>query len=141
VIAGPDVDRRSGQLGEIEQHLPGLAEAETATVTCRAKDSRARLVTWQAHVGRITPRTAEWEAAAEALAGDRLNATDAARLLERWSASDTIVRLTPTGEVLEGPGRMPTTDTSAPPPDSPATTTGRLPWVVHKRPRGRPRLS
>ncbi|MEQ7008184.1 hypothetical protein ABN028_18600 [Actinopolymorpha sp. B17G11] len=141
VTAGPEADRQQGRLGEVEQHLPGLAEAETATVTCRAKDSRARLVTWRARVGHLTPRTPEWEGAAAALAGDRLNATDAAHLLERWSASDTILRLTPTGEVLEGPGRMPTDDTAVPPPDSPATTTGRLPWVVHKRARGRPRLS
>jgi hypothetical protein len=141
VVAGPDDDHLSGRPGETEQHLPGLADADTAVVTCRAKDSRARLVTWRARVGHLTPRTPEWEATAAALAGDRLNATDAARLLERWSASDTILRLTPTGEILEEPGRMPTDDTAAPPPDSPATTTGRLPWVVHKRPRGRPRLS
>jgi hypothetical protein len=141
VIAGPDTDRQHGRPGETEQYLPGLAEAETVTVTCRAKDSRARLVTWRARVGHVTPRMPEWETVAAALAGDRLNATDTARLLERWSASDTILRLTPTGEVLEGPGQMPGDSTAAPPPDSPATTTGSLPWVVHKRPRGRPRLS
>ncbi|GAA2755648.1 hypothetical protein [Actinopolymorpha rutila] len=124
-----------------EQALPGLAEATEATVTCRSKDSGARLVTWRAGVHRLRPGTDEWDQAVRLLRGDRLNTTDAAELPARWARTAVIVRLTPSGEVLEEPGRMPGDRAAASPPGSPATTTGRLPWVVHKRPRHRPRLS
>ncbi|WP_020580219.1 hypothetical protein [Actinopolymorpha alba] len=127
--------------GATEQRLPGLAAARTATVTCRSKETRARIVTWRAEVRALTPETPEWQDALKALRGERLNATDAERLPERWAATATIVRLIPTGEVLEGPGQMPTEPGAAAPPDTPALTSGRLPWVVHKRPRTRPRLS
>lgn len=124
-----------------EQALPGLAEVSEATVTCRSKDSGARLVTWRADVRRLRPGTQEWDDAVRLLRGDRLNATDAADLPARWARTAVIVRLAPSGEVLEEPGRMPGDRAAASPPGSPATTTGRLPWVVHKRPRHRPRLS
>jgi hypothetical protein len=124
-----------------EQALPGLAEVTVATVTCRSKDSGARLVTWRADVRRLRPGTQEWDDAVRLLRGDRLNATDAAGLPDRWARTAVIVRLAPSGEVLEEPGRMPGDRAAASPPGSPATTTGRLPWVVHKRPRHRPRLS
>lgn len=124
-----------------EQALPGLAEATEATVTCRSKDSGARLVTWRADVHRLTPGTQEWDEAVRLLRGDRLNTTDAEELPARWARTAVIVRLVPSGEVLEEPGRMPGDRAAATPPGSPATTVGRLPWVVHKRPRHRPRLS
>ena len=124
-----------------EQALPGLAEATEATVICRSKDSGARLVTWRADVHRLTPGTQEWDEAVRLLRGDRLNTTDAEELPARWARTTVIVRLAPTGEVLEEPGKMPGDRTAASPPGSPATTVGRLPWVVHKRPRHRPRLS
>jgi hypothetical protein len=124
-----------------EQSLPGLAGASSATVSCRSKDSGARLVSWRATVERLAPGTPEWDEALGALRADRLNTVDAPGLAARWAESALIVRLTPTGEVLEAPGSMPADRAAAPPPASPATTTGRLPWVVHKRPRHRPRLS
>ncbi|MET9022101.1 hypothetical protein ABZV93_19175 [Actinopolymorpha sp. NPDC004070] len=124
-----------------EQALPGLAEATEATVTCRSKDSGSRLVTWHADVHRLSPGTPEWDDAVRLLRGDRLNTTDTAELPARWARTTVIVRLAPSGEVLEEPGRMPADRAAASPPGSPATTTGRLPWVVHKRPRHRPRLS
>ncbi len=124
-----------------EQALPGLGDATEATVTCRSKDSGARLVTWRAGVLRLDPGTQEWDQAVRLLRGDRLNAVDAADLPARWARTTVIVRLVPSGEVLEEPGRMPGDRMAASPPGSPATTTGRLPWVVHKRPRHSPRLS
>lgn len=124
-----------------EQSLPGLAGVSSATVSCRSKDSGARLVCWRAAVERLAPGTPDWDDALRALRADRLNAADAPGLAARWAESAAIVRLTPTGEVLEAPGSMPADRVAAPPPASPATTTGRLPWVVHKRPRRRPRLS
>jgi hypothetical protein len=110
-------------------------------VICRAKDSRARLISWRASVTVLTPTTAEWQEAVDVLRGERLNATNATDLPTHWAASADVVRLTPTGEIVEEPGRMPSDDGAAPPPSSPATTLRRLPWVVHRRPRHRPRLS
>lgn len=124
-----------------EQLLPGLADARTATVTCRSKDSRARLVTWRADTARIAPGDPEWDAATTALRAQRLNASHAEPRAERWAADAVVVQLRPTGEVVEEPGRMPSDEAAAPPPSSPATTTGKLPWVIHRRPRRRPRLS
>jgi hypothetical protein len=124
-----------------EQVVPGLTEVATAQVICRAKDSRARLVTWTAAVTVLPPGSPEWDAAVRLLRSDRLNAAHAAGLPEQWSASAAVVRLDPTGEVLEGPGQMPDEDGAAPPPDTPASTAGRRPFVVHRRKRRRPRLS
>ncbi len=131
----------AGHADSAEQALPDLAAAATAAVTCRAKDTRARLVTWRAEVTVLRPGTTQWDTAVQALRTERLNATDAARLPEQWAALAVVVRLDPTGEVVEGPGQMPSGDAAAPPPDSPATTTGRRPWVIHRRKRRRPRLS
>ncbi|MBM7786035.1 hypothetical protein [Tenggerimyces flavus] len=124
-----------------EQPVPGLAEAAEVTVTARAKDSQARLVTWRARAEQLTPGSPEWDTALAALRSERLNATDAANLPDRWASESTITRLVPTGEVLEHPGKMPTDDEAAPPPDSPATTRGKLPWVFHRRPTRGPKLS
>ncbi len=126
---------------DFEQLLPGLAAADSAVVTCRSKDSRARLVSWRATVERLEPGTTDWDDAAAALCGQRLNASQADPRAERWAADAVLVRLTPTGELVEEPGRMPSDEGAAPPPESSATTIGRLPWVLHKRARRRPRLS
>jgi hypothetical protein len=124
-----------------EQPVPGLAQAAEVVVTARAKDSQARLVTWRARAEQLAPGSPEWDAAIAALRSERLNATDVENLPARWASESTITKLVPTGEVLEHPGKMPTDDEAAPPPDSPATTHGKLPWVIHRRPTRGPKLS
>lgn len=124
-----------------EQPLPGLADASSATVTMRAKDARSRLVSWEATVSRVAAGSEEWEAACKALRGGRLNAAESATLPEQWAETAVVVRLRPTGDVPEHPGRMPDDEAAAQPPDSPATTRGRLPWVVHRRPTKARKLS
>ncbi|HEY6737288.1 MAG TPA: hypothetical protein VI076_00415 [Actinopolymorphaceae bacterium] len=84
-----------------EQRLPGLTDAARATVTCRAKDGRARLIGWEARVEVVAPGTSAWDAAFAALRTERLNTTDLPTVGERWAASDDIVRLVPAGEVTE----------------------------------------
>lgn len=116
-----------------EQQLPGLADADEVTVTCRAKDSRDRLIGWRAAVRRIAPDSAEWDPACKALRSARLNATEAASLPERWATEAVVLALRPTGHILEHPGRMPSDEAAAAPPDSPATTRGLLPWVLGRR--------
>jgi hypothetical protein len=116
-----------------EQPLPGIERADRVRVTVRAKDTRARLVTWVAEAATVAHGTVEWTTAAEALRGQRLNASPAETLLLVWGADATITRLRPTGEVLEHPGARPTDSLAAPPADTRAITRGRLPWVAHRR--------
>lgn len=126
--------------GPGEQPLPGAGEAESATVTARTKDSRARLVVWHARVTVLPPRSAEWDQAVELLQAGRLNLLDPDRVRERWADECTVTRLTPTGETDEGPGSYPDDDLAAAPLPTAATTRGRLPRVFHRRQAKRPDL-
>jgi hypothetical protein len=125
--------------GGTEQALPGIEVADEARVTVRSKDDGGRLVTWVARVEHVRHGSAQWREAAAALAPARLNGRAEDRLL-LWAADSAITRLVPTGRVVEHPGERPHGDGAAPPPPSPATTRGALPWVVHRRPRRAPAL-
>jgi hypothetical protein len=126
--------------GGPEQRLPGIEHVAHVVVTARAKDSRARLVSWVAEVDVEEPGTERWQAAAELLKAERLNAPRASELIDTWAAEATIIRLTPTGEVTEYPGAYPSESLAAAPVDSPATTAGELPWVAHRRATQAPEL-
>ncbi|HET7329004.1 MAG TPA: hypothetical protein VFJ14_17160 [Nocardioidaceae bacterium] len=129
VVAGPG-----------EQPLPGAETAESATVIARTKDSRARLIVWEAAVSRLLPGSPEWEEVVGLLQADRLNLADPDQVAQRWAAECSIVRLSPTGATGEGPGAYSTDDLSAAPLPTGATTRGRLPRVLHRRQTRRPRL-
>ena len=126
--------------GGPEQPLPEIEGAGKVTVTARAKDSRARLVSWIADVTVEVPGSDSWRVAAALLKAERLNAVQGDALLSVWAAESSILRLTPTGEVSEYPGAYPAESLAAAPVESPATTAGKLPWVVHRRARRAPRL-
>ncbi|MGH8775661.1 MAG: hypothetical protein ACRDWI_10960 [Jiangellaceae bacterium] len=123
-----------------EQRLDGIERAERVVVTARAKDSRERLVSWVAEPVVLEPRSDDWRAAVELLRAERLNATQGDALLDVWAEQSTVTRLTPTGETTERPGAYPDDSLAAAPVESPATTTGKLPWVVHRRAGRAPRL-
>ncbi|MET8053470.1 MULTISPECIES: hypothetical protein [unclassified Streptosporangium] len=76
-----------------EQPLPGLAEADEVRVTLRSKDNGGRLVAFDAGV-EVMDQTKAADAVA-ALAKERLNAPDGARLVERWAAASQVIRLIP----------------------------------------------
>ena len=126
--------------GGPEQPLPGIDQVAQAVVTARAKDSRERLISWVADVAIETPGTESWQAPAELLKADRLNAPQSSELTRVWAAESTIVRLVPTGEVTEFPGAYPDESLAAAPVRSPATTSTKPPWVVHRRARRAPPL-
>lgn len=126
--------------GGPEQLLPGIEDVDRVVVIARAKDSRARLVTWVAASAVQTPHTDGWRVAVDALRTERLNATQGAALTDVWAEQSTVTRLTPTGEVTEYPGAYPAGSLAAAPVESPATTVGRLPWVAHRRARRGPAL-
>lgn len=121
--------------GRGEQPLPGLLDVRHVVVTVPSKDNRSRLVSWLAACSRVEPGSQEWEAVEPALRAARLNLPDGERAGERWARECAIVRLSPTGQVLDAPGRVPTGSAAEPPPPSPATTVGRLPGMLRRRRR------
>ncbi|HEU5143934.1 MAG TPA: hypothetical protein VFT81_02065 [Dermatophilaceae bacterium] len=119
--------------GPGEQDLPWLPSE--VSLILRSRDTGGRLVMVRALTKVLEPGTPEWQAAAEALRAERLNATDDS--LTRWAQSCTITALHPFDAPLEGPGGYAADDRRAQAPDTPATTRAWKPW--HWRGRGRSR--
>lgn len=119
--------------GGVEQPLPGVVDAERVTVTVPSKDKGGRLVSWIAQVTHVAPGSDEWERVVPDLHGKRLNAPDGEDQPQRWARESVLLRLQPLGEVVEAPGDMPDGEHAAPPPPSPATTSGPLPYVLGRR--------
>jgi hypothetical protein len=130
--------------GTGEQPDPKMLEMTHVDVLVRSKDTGHRLVVFRAVVSLLLATDSDWPAASAELAKGRLNLSDAEHAPARWSADPgtNCYRLTPTGEVLEGPdGSYPSDSLRAAPVESPATTKGRLPWVLHRRDTRRRPLS
>jgi hypothetical protein len=126
--------------GGLEQPMPvlDLLDADRRIiVTLRSKDTWGRLVTWVGRAENIAPDDDAWAAAAVELHAKRLNSPDGEAAPERWRRESVITRIVPTGELLESPTHMPSGSRRAEPPDSPATTRGRLPFTVGRRARRR----
>ena len=116
--------------GGSEQPLPGIGAARRVLVTTRTKGTGVRALTWVATPQVLDPGTPEWAKAVPALHAKRLNAPDGEHQPARWAWESRIVRLTPTGEIVERPGAMPSGSGAAPPRPTPATTRGALPFVI-----------
>lgn len=121
--------------GTGEQPDPGWSERSVVEVLVRSKDNSHRLVSFRATATLLLGTDSDWEVASAELAKKRLNLHDAEHAPERWARNRTIrcYRLTPTGEVLEGPGGYPDESLRATPVPSTATTRSKLPWVLHRR--------
>ena len=88
--------------GGLEQDLPGAATATRAVVTVRSKATQNdRLVSWQAGVSRVDPGSDLWETVVPMLHAQRLNAPDGEDQPARWARESTVLRLTPTGALLD----------------------------------------
>ncbi|MFE6740742.1 hypothetical protein [Streptomyces tubercidicus] len=120
--------------GAGEQPLAGLglADGGPATVTVRSKDKGGRLVAWQARVVELAPESESWQAAVGELKGKRLNAPDADTITERWARECRVLRLEPTGETTQRPGRMPAESHAVPPLATPAITRRPVPAALPK---------
>ena len=127
--------------GGEEQPLPGIGDADRVEVTMRSKDNGGRLLTWVGRVSVVRPSDELWEPVTAALVADRLNLPDLAAAAGQWAQHSVVVRIVPTGEILEEPGRLSDGPHLAPPPPTEATTRRGLPWVLHRRLTRRPRLS
>jgi hypothetical protein len=127
--------------GGDEQPLPGIEEAGRVEVTMRSKESGGRLLTWVGAVSVVRPSDEAWDDVTAALVSDRLNLEDLTTAKDAWAAHSVVVRIEPTGELLEQPGSLRDDARAAPPPPTTATTRGRLPRVLHRRQRQGPGLS
>jgi hypothetical protein len=124
-----------------EQPLPGIANAERVEVVMRSKENGGRLVTWAGRVSVVRPTDAAWEEVTTALVPGRLNLPDLSTVKQRWAERSVVVRVDPTGDLVEEPGALSDDAHLAPPAATPATTRGALPRVLHRRQRRRPDLS
>jgi hypothetical protein len=125
--------------GVDEQMLPTLSGP--VEVTARSKDTGARAVRFLARAEVLAAGSAEWEAAATALSGARLNARDTDGQRERWANGGRISRLTPVRLLASGPGNASTPSGAQPPARTGATTVTWRPWHAAGRPvrrRGTP---
>jgi hypothetical protein len=123
--------------GGLEQPLPDLADGAEVDVTARSKDTWGRVATFRARVSTVSPEDPGWDAAVTELHAKRLNPPDGEGQPARWARESRVVRIEPTGQLVEGPGHLPHRSLAAEPPGSPATTRGPLPFVVGRRARRR----
>lgn len=127
--------------GGDEQPLPDVEDADTVEVVMRSKENGGRLVTWVGAVRPLAPSDDAWEAATAALVSGRLNLETLPGTPERWARDSLVIRVEPTGEVLEQPGALPDASHAAKPQPTTATTRGALPRVLHRRQKRRPNLT
>jgi hypothetical protein len=107
----------------------------------RSKENGGRLVTWVAAPSGVLPDDERWAPVTAALVSGRLNLPDLGTAAEEWARTSRVTRLEPTGELVESPGALSADSHVATPKPTPATTRGRLPKVLHRRVRRRPKLS
>jgi hypothetical protein len=124
--------------GGIEQPRPaGVADGGQADVTARSKDKGSRLVVWRADVVVVPPGSPEWDAVVPALQSKRLNSPDGDRAPTRWASECELLRLRPTGEMVETPDAPSTSSHATGPLPSAATTPVPRPWHLFGRSRRR----
>ncbi len=127
--------------GGDEQQLPGIDDAERVEVTMRSKENGGRLVTWVGQPAVVHPDSELWQPVTGALVSERLNLPDLSTAAAQWADRSVVVRIVPTGELLEAPGDLSDDAHLAPPQETSATTRRGLPRILHRRMKHRPRLS
>jgi hypothetical protein len=126
--------------GGDEQDLPGLRDLAEVDLLLRSKDTGALLVRVPARVVPLAPGQERWETAVAALHAARQSAPDGEDQPARWAATSWVTRLEPAASVVEGPGAYDHDARRAEPVPTPATTLRRLPLVIGRRARRRPKL-
>jgi hypothetical protein len=91
--------------GGAEQRLPVTCGRALVTVRSAASQS-GRVVEWVAEVATVEPGTPLWQEVAPLLAASRLNAVDAAGLLERWARESTVLRFCPVDRQMQSMSRQ-----------------------------------
>lgn len=119
--------------GGREQQLPVLADGDEVEVTVRSKDNGGRLLRFFATAVPVLPGTDAWDAVVPELHSKRLNPLDGEEQPQRWARESRVLRLEPTGRLLESPGRTSRGSHAAEPAGSPAATRDPLPFVLGRR--------
>ncbi|MGH3371431.1 MAG: hypothetical protein ACRDPR_15685 [Nocardioidaceae bacterium] len=127
--------------GGDEQPLPGIEDSDRVEVVMRSKENGGRLVSWVGRVSVVRPEDEAWGPVTAALVAGRLNLADLTTAAREWAERGLVVRVEPTGELLEQPGSLGDASHAAVPRATVATTRGALPRVLHRRKRRRPGLS
>jgi len=118
--------------GVDEQMLPLLSGQVEVVVP--SKDNGARLATFVAQADILPARSAEWEAAADALAASRLNTRDGDTQRDRWASGTLVTRLTPLYLSASGAGDNATGSGSVVASEDGGTTvTAHQPWHIRGR--------
>jgi hypothetical protein len=125
--------------GGSEQPLAGAEPHGSAEVSVRSKDNGARLVVWEADVSHVPAESEEWQALAPQLLAKRLNTPDGEAAPARWARECTLVKLVPTGRLVESPDAPDTGSGALPPPPTPAATRVPVPFTLGRRQRWRQR--
>lgn len=125
--------------GGLEQPLPELVDGAEVEVTARSKDTGGRVVTFRAVVSTVAPGDDAWDGVVAELHAKRLNSPDGEAQPARWAHGSRVLRIQPSGRLVEGPGHLSHRSHAAEPPGSPATTRGPLPFVLGRRARRRRR--
>jgi hypothetical protein len=123
--------------GGDEQSLPDFPDGTEVDVIARSKDTGGRVVTFRATVSTVRPGTEAWEPVVRELHAKRLNPRDGEEQPARWARESRVVRLSPTGRLVERPGHFTHRSHAAEPVATPATTRGRLPFILGRRARHR----
>ena len=127
--------------GGREQPLPDLLNGDLVQITQRSKDNGGRLVTWVGEVSVVRPDDALWGPTTAALVSERLNLPDLTTAADEWARTSVVHRIRPTGRLVEDPDTLSDDAHRATPAQTPATTRGPLPRVLHRRVKRRPKLS
>ena len=123
-----------------EQHLPGLRDLGRVDVLLRSKDKGTLLLRVPARVFPLEPWQQRYDDAVAALHAARQSAPDGEAQPARWAADSLVTLLEPAGPATEAPGSYRPTSRRAAPVETSATTLRRLPMVIGRRARRRPKL-
>jgi len=125
--------------GGLEQDCPDLPDGTEVDVTVRSKDTGGRVLTFRGTVSTISPDDSAWDAVVTELHAKRLNPPDGEEQPARWARESRVFRIEQFGKLVEGPGHLSHRSHATEPAASPATTTGRLPFVLGRPARRRSR--
>jgi hypothetical protein len=89
--------------GGEEQRLPRLDDGDLVEVLMRSADTGGLALTWLGRVSVVRPDDEAWPPTTAALVAGRLNLRDLATAADRWASESTVLRITPTGEAVDGP--------------------------------------
>lgn len=127
--------------GGTEQRFPDVGDGDEVEVVLRSKDDGGRLVTWVGTTSVVRRGDEVWEPTTAALVAGRLNLPDVTAAAEGWASTSVVRRIVPTGDFVEAPGSLSDDAHLAVPDETPATTRGPLPRILHRRVLRRPKLS